>query len=101
MTPINVLFILIGSLGDTLPFLALAETLRLRFPDKYNIAFAAHEEHRELIAAHGFAAGFTAIEPSIALAVKGTPEGKALSTAGMLNSLGAAKAFFGKLFVQW
>ncbi|RUP50952.1 hypothetical protein BC936DRAFT_136949 [Jimgerdemannia flammicorona] len=101
MPPITILFVLIGSLGDTLPFLALAEGLRVRHPDKYNIVFAAHEEHRPIVTEHGFGEGFSPIEPSIVSAVKDTPEGKALPTAGMLNGLTAAKAFFGKLFVQW
>ena len=51
MPPLNVVMLLVGTLGDLLPFMAIAR--RMEQEHGHTVRIATHEVHRERVRAHG------------------------------------------------
>jgi len=99
---LKVLFALIGSLGDCLPFLALAKALSNPQGGfhQWDVVVSAHPEFEDLVATkHGFT--FAPISQSMVRMLKDTPEGLALRNVGMFNAVAVAKNFFTPLLRTW
>ncbi|ORX99667.1 UDP-Glycosyltransferase/glycogen phosphorylase [Basidiobolus meristosporus CBS 931.73] len=97
----TLLFALIGSLGDTLPFLAIAEHLTTTTSQddqqRYSIIIMAHPEHEPLISSYGFQ--FAPIHESLLVALTKLTEEKGKQSPW--NQMVDLKAVFGNVFKQW
>ena len=96
----KVLLVLVGSLGDVLPFLALGEALR-RGPVGWNVTVAAHPEFEARIQTDHPAFGFAKINKSIVRELRDTPAGEAMRTAGVFTAFSASRTFFTPLLHSW
>ncbi|KAK9762532.1 hypothetical protein K7432_011645 [Basidiobolus ranarum] len=101
MAPKTLLFALIGSLGDTLPFLAIAEYLTSQDvkdqQQQYEIIIMGHLEHEPLISSYGFQ--FAPIHGSLLTAMSNLTEKEGKQSGW--NQMTSLKVVFGNTFKQW
>ena len=105
----RLLLVTCGSLGDVLPYLALAHALRLPSPGggaaggsgvRWSVTVVAHPEFETRIREEQ-QLDFAPLRRSIQRELRDTPEGEAMRNAGVFTAFSASKAFFSPLLHSW